>query len=168
VILTILWRQAAPQVIAWIDDRAAVVAVGGVVGDQHREEAAGEVRPSDPVLVEPISLYARRLEDELVFEEARRLAVDLLEHAEQSRIERESKGDRPDIADRIERFERAIAGEDIRPPASTEVENVLEMVVFRQEPFGFDRCLFDLGRGVEPPDDDKAVGSVRLAERADG
>src|SRR5262249_23167354 len=150
---------------AAVGDGAAVVAVGGFERNEHGEEAPREALPGDPVLVQPVALHTGRLEDQLVLEETRRLAVDRAEGGEEERVEGEVAAERAQVDDRVERLEGAFAGKDIVLPAAADVALVDEILMLAQEPLGLlDRLLHEQPR-EERADDDEAVALEVSLER---
>src|SRR5262245_44437628 len=68
VVLPILRRQRTAGVIAGIYNSAAIITISVIKGNQDGQETPRKALPRDPILVQPISFYAGRLKNELVFE----------------------------------------------------------------------------------------------------
>src|SRR5579862_3116571 len=77
VIIWVIRRPVTALVITGVNHRAAVVEIGRIVGDQRGQERARKVASADEVLVQIVTLRARRFEDQLVLEKTRFLGVQI-------------------------------------------------------------------------------------------
>src|SRR5262249_1679041 len=87
----------------------------------RRQKAARKIGPRNEVLMQIISLGARRFKDELVFEQTAFLTIQVREHLHQAWIMREPIAHGRNVDDRIKALEQTLLRFDMRLPAAAEI-----------------------------------------------
>ncbi len=138
---------------------AAIVARGRIERHKHGHKGPRKRRPGDVILVEIVALRSRRLEDELVLEQTRFLAIEGGEHVEDAGARAASRANRAEIDDRVESLEQALVGFDVRLPAATNVVHVHEVAPLQQA-LRFQGGERHLRHGKQPANDEVAIAPV--------
>src|SRR5215813_11036221 len=127
VIHSVLRRHASAEVIAAKDFSSSVLRIAGIDSDDRGQKAGWEGIPRDVILMKTVTFCARRLENQLIFEETCALSIELSHEIEHLRTARNAFVRGTEIDDRIEAVEAAFPCLEVILPAAADVIGIDEV-----------------------------------------